>query len=89
VARPTFTGTARVGSVLTASTPAWSPVARFSYQWYADGRAVKGATGPSHRLSAAERGATVRVVVTGTRTGFTSRSLASVRVTAPVAAAPR
>jgi surface antigen len=89
VARPTFTGTARVGSVLTASTPAWSPAARFSYQWYADGKAVKGATGPSHRLSAAERGATVRVVVTGTRSGFTSRSLASVRVSGPVAAAPR
>lgn len=87
--RPTFTGTARVGSVLTATTPAWSPAARLTYRWYADGRAIKGATSATHRLTTAERGRTVRVVVTGTRAGFTSRSLASVRVTGPVAAAPR
>ncbi|WP_156368155.1 MULTISPECIES: CHAP domain-containing protein [unclassified Aeromicrobium] len=84
--RPEFTGAESVGSTLTATTAPWSPSARFTYQWYADGRAVRGATRTTYTLTAADRGKKVRVIVTGTRDGFTTRSLASVRITAGVTA---
>lgn len=81
---PTVSGTARVGSPLTASPGTWSPAADLSFQWYADGRAVDGATDatfvPSHR----ERGAAVFVRVTASQPGFTSASARSAS-TPPVA----
>ncbi|MET1038916.1 MAG: CHAP domain-containing protein [Aeromicrobium sp.] len=82
--RPSVSGTPRVGSRLTASPGSWSTTADFSYQWYANGQAVAGATErtfvPTHRL----RGATMRVKVTARRSGFTSASSTS-PVTAAVA----
>lgn len=84
--RPTFTGGETVGSVLSASTPAWSPTASFSYQWYADGLAISGATGSSYTLATSDLGKQVRVIVTATRSGYTTKRLASERITAPVTA---
>lgn len=85
--RPTFTGGESVGSVLTASTPAWSPTASFSYQWYADGLAISGATRSTYTLATGDVGKQVRVIVTATRSGYTTKRLASERITAPVTAA--
>lgn len=87
--RPVLTGTARVGSLLRARTPTWSPVASFTYQWYRNGRAIPGATGRTHRLTAADRSTGIRVVVTGRRDGYVTTQLTSKRTTGRVAAAPR
>lgn len=89
VHRPVLSGAAQVGTVLRASTPAWSPVATFGYRWYADGRLIAGATGSAYRPVAADRGKRIHVTVTGSRSGYVARTIASTRTTAPVAAAPR
>ncbi len=71
---PVLSGNARVGSRLTASTGSWSPTAAYSFQWYADGKQVAGATArtfvPTHR----QRGAEIRVRVTARRDGYTTTS---------------
>ncbi len=89
VHRPVLSGAAQVGAVLRASTPAWSPVATFSYRWYANGRLIAGATGSAYRPVAADRGKRIHVTVTGSRSGYVARTIASTRTTAPVVAAPR
>ena len=45
-ARPTVTGTAKVGQTLTAAPGDWGPTGvTLAYQWLADGTAIAGATG--------------------------------------------
>jgi hypothetical protein len=42
---PAITGTAKVGRTLTASHGTWTPSpTSYTHQWYADGKAIKGAT---------------------------------------------
>jgi surface antigen len=79
---PSITGTPRVGAPLTASPGTWSPTATPSYQWYADGRPIAGATGQTFTPSGRERGAAIRVRITAQRAGYTSASATS----APTAA---
>lgn len=76
-ARPTLTGTARVGSRLTARPGSWSPIANFSYQWYADGRPIQGATATTYLPTRHDLGARVRVRVTARRDGYTTLSALS------------
>ncbi|WP_062517348.1 LamG-like jellyroll fold domain-containing protein [Demequina gelatinilytica] len=72
-----ITGTAKVGSRLTAATADWPENATLSYQWRIAGKAVEGATDPSWRPTAAALGQKVSVKVTATLDGFTSASKAS------------
>jgi surface antigen len=80
---PTVSGTPRIGSRLTASPGTWSPAADVSYRWYADGRAVSGATERTFVPTAAQRNARIRVKVTARRAGYSSATATS-RVTAAV-----
>lgn len=80
-ARPTISGTPRVGSPLTASTGTWSPTATYSFQWYANDQAVAGATGQSFAPSHRERGLKMRVRVTARRDGFSTSAASSVNTT--------
>ncbi|MEU1596595.1 glycoside hydrolase Chb [Streptomyces sp. NPDC005708] len=41
----------------------------YSYQWYADGRAISGTTGSSLVLKSAQKGKKITVKVTAHRTG--------------------
>ena len=67
---PKITGTARVGLTLTAHPGGWSPTPTLSYQWYADGTAIPGATSTSFTATAAELGKHVTVQVTARRPGY-------------------
>lgn len=68
-----ITGTARVGRTVKASPGAWGPgEVKLSYRWYHAGRAISGATKSSYKLKSVDKGHTVSVKVTGSRTGFTS-----------------
>lgn len=69
---PTISGTARVGSKLTAVPGTWTSGVTFSYAWYASGVAISGATGPTHVLTSAQRGTTITVRVTGRKAGYVS-----------------
>ncbi|OOB92228.1 S8 family serine peptidase [Rathayibacter sp. VKM Ac-2630] len=82
-ATPTVSGTAKVGSVLTAVPGAWGPApVSFTYQWKAGGTALTGATGSTYTPSSATLGKTISVTVTGAKTGFTTAT----RSSAPTAA---
>ena len=72
---PTVSGTARVGTRLTAVTGTWSPSATLSYQWKR-GTTVVG-TSSTYTPKAADRGSRLTVKVTGTRSGFTTVSKVS------------
>lgn len=69
-ARPTVTGVPQVGVRLTASPGTWSPAdGTYSYQWYADGVAVAGATRRGFTPGADQLGKRLRVQVTATGAG--------------------
>ncbi|WP_223181042.1 Tat pathway signal protein [Streptomyces griseicoloratus] len=68
--RPVISGTAKVGKALMVSAGAWSPAAgSFSYQWFADGRAIPGATARVLILKAAQQGKKITVRVVAHRAG--------------------
>jgi hypothetical protein len=78
---PTVSGTARVGSTLSASPGTWSPAPRLSYQWLRNGAAIPGATGATYQPTAADAGTRISVNVTGTLAGYEPTSRASAGVT--------
>ncbi len=85
---PTITGTARVGSILTANTGAWTPApVGIAFQWKRAGINIPGATGPTYLLSAEDQGRTITVSAVGSKVGFTPVTKTSV-ATASVAAPP-
>ncbi|WP_224760554.1 ExeM/NucH family extracellular endonuclease [Salinibacterium sp. ZJ450] len=68
---PKITGSAQVGKTLGVNAGNWSvkkPV--FSYQWLRDGQPIDGATGASYRVTAADSGRALSVVVTAAASGF-------------------
>lgn len=76
-ATPKITGTTKVGRTLKVSRGSWTSGVTFSYQWYRSGKAISGATGSSYLLSAADKGKTLKVKVTGVRTGYVTTSKTS------------
>lgn len=67
---PTVTGSVKVGSELTAKPGPWTSGASLHYQWYANGKAVSGATHTTLGLSAAYYGRVMEVRVTGSKSGY-------------------
>jgi hypothetical protein len=84
-AMPTITGpAAAVGATLTAVPGAWGPgTVTFSYQWYADGVAISGATASTFKPTLSQLGKRISVAVTGSETGYTTVTRTSGQ-TAPV-----
>lgn len=68
--RPTASGTARIGSRLTAKPGSWSAGVHLAYQWRRGSAAIAGATGRSYLLHRADAGHSIAVRVTGTRSGY-------------------
>jgi alpha-tubulin suppressor-like RCC1 family protein len=71
VGTPTITGTWKVGGKLTVKAGNWAD-ATLGYQWTRNGAPIKGATGASYTLVAADAGKTVTVTVTGSKPGYTT-----------------
>jgi len=74
---PTISGNAAVGRVLTADPGKWTSGTAFTYQWYADGAAIAGATKSTLTLGSAQKGARITVKVTGKKTAYTTTSKTS------------
>lgn len=82
----TIGGTARVGYTVKAVIPyrtfysssgsIWSGI-KYTYQWKRGSLAIRGATKYAYRLTAADRGKRVTVVVTAWKTGFRKLSAVS------------
>lgn len=87
---PTIVGELAHRSTVTAVPGRWTAGTEFSYQWYADGVAIPGATGASFTIGASQRSTQLSVRVTGRNQGYTTASRTSartVRVTMAGAAA--
>ncbi|MFD0077803.1 glycoside hydrolase Chb [Streptomyces sp. NPDC127166] len=70
---------------MTAQVGTWTPApTSYAYQWYANGRAISGATKATFVLTKAQRGLRITVRVTAYRTGHTA-GVAWTRSTAAVA----
>lgn len=88
---PKITGSAQVGSTLTATPGTWTPAdVSLAYQWYVGTAVVPqsaGGTTTSFVVRTDDAGKTVTVQVTGTKPGFaavTTTSVATAKVTKPV-----
>ncbi|MEV7372371.1 hypothetical protein AB0O51_15990 [Streptomyces sp. NPDC090301] len=70
---PALAGTVKVGRTLTLNRGTWTPApTSYAYQWYANGRAISGATRAAFTLTKAQRGTKITVRVTAHRTGHVS-----------------
>jgi hypothetical protein len=81
---PTITGAAKVGASLGLNTGSWAPWpdgASFAYQWYADGKAIKGAVKNTYKVAKADVDKKLTVAVTATAPGYVAAS----RTSAPTA----
>jgi subtilisin family serine protease len=86
---PVISGSATVGSTLTAVPGDWqpSPVA-FAYKWYSNGVPVDGQAASTYVVRSADVGKKITLTVTGSRSGYASLSRSSqATVTVPVPAA--
>ena len=69
--KPKISGTARVGSTLTASAGKWSVGSiKVTYQWLRDGKAISGATSKKYKLTSVSYKHKISVKVTATRSLF-------------------
>jgi hypothetical protein len=75
--RPTITGTRKVGRKLTLVRHTWTSGTRFSFRWYANGRAIPRATARTLTLKSAQKGKRITVKVTGSQTGYKTASRTS------------
>lgn len=79
VSKPKIKGKARVGARLTVNTGTWSPAPSFQFRWYANGKAIKGATGTRLKLTSKLAGKRITVKVVATKTGYNTASYTSAR----------
>ena len=64
-----ITGTLSLGWTVTAGG-ATTPGAAYSYQWFRNGAAIKGATAKTYKLAASDVGRAMTVKVTATKAGY-------------------
>jgi lipoprotein-anchoring transpeptidase ErfK/SrfK len=77
IATPGISGSIASGSTLTAKPGSWTPGTRFAYQWYANGKAIGGATKAAYKPTASHVGKRISVRVTGTNAGYATASRTS------------
>ncbi|MDR2703067.1 MAG: hypothetical protein LBB58_01825 [Cellulomonadaceae bacterium] len=86
-AQPKIVGVLRVGEKLKVNTGEWTPEPTdFTYQWFADGQKINGATKDHYIPSQKMLGKQISVKVLASRPGFNSLLVASNR-TSPIKAA--
>lgn len=74
----TVSGEAKVGGVLSAGMPVFTPRPdSYATQWYAGTTAISGATGPTYAVTASQAGKTITAKVTAKRSGFRDVTVSS------------
>lgn len=79
-AKPKITGTRAVGKKLTATVD-WTPTAKLKYQWYRNGKQIKGATKAGYTLKASDLNDRFSVRVAASKAGYTTTTIKSPGVT--------
>ncbi len=78
----TISGTPRVGTVVYAKRGTWTPSpTTIRYQWYRDGKAISGSTLNRRTLTSGDAGHKITVKVTGSRSGYTTKTVVSAAIT--------
>lgn len=78
---PVVVGNAAVGATLTASGPSWSVSGvSNSYQWIRGGVAIANAKSRSYKLTAADKGKSIAVRVTGSASGYQNATVTSTAI---------
>lgn len=67
--RPTITGTAQVGSMLTLTTGTWTGATAYARDWERDGSPIAGATGTTYMLEPLDEGHHISGNITATGEG--------------------
>jgi hypothetical protein len=67
---PTVAGTPDYKATLTASATGWESTTKLSYQWLRDGAKISGATKATYTVGRSDRGHTISVTLTASRTGY-------------------
>ncbi|MGI5188509.1 S8 family serine peptidase [Promicromonospora sp. CA-289599] len=68
---PVISGTTRVGSTLKVTRGTWSPTpSSFSFQWYAGGQRISGATKSAYTLKGSDYGKKITVSARSYRAGY-------------------
>ncbi|WP_144433636.1 carboxypeptidase-like regulatory domain-containing protein [Aeromicrobium erythreum] len=81
---PRVLGRARVGSTLRATSSTWSvPNVSTRREWQRDGRRIPGATGPTYRLTRADRGHRIGFAITARAEGRPAATIVSRTVRVP------
>jgi len=82
-----ITGSAYIGSLLTATPPTFGgyPTPTVTYQWYNGSGAISGATASTYTIQTSDNATTIYVIVTGTNSAgsVSSTSAATATVTYP------
>lgn len=71
-AAPKIAGTKKVGKTLVAKPGSWTAGTSFTYQWFADGKPIKGAIAKSLKLAKAQKSKRITIRVTGSKPGYTT-----------------
>lgn len=82
---PRVAGGLYPGGKATAEVGRWTKGATFAYQWYASGKAIRGATKKTYTVPSSMAGKSLRVKVTGSAQGYTRVT----RTSAPSGRVPR
>lgn len=86
---PTISGSASVGSTLTASDGTWNfAPASLTHQWLRDGTPIQGATTSSYVVTTADQGHALTVEATATRPEYVAGSAVSAPLAIAAAPAP-
>lgn len=86
---PTIRGSATVGEALTASVAGWTPEASsVRFEWFSSGSSTPLGSGQSYTVTTKDIGETITVRVTGSRTGFQSKTVSSSATAAVTAGTP-
>jgi hypothetical protein len=76
-AKPVIKGKAVRNKRLSVKVGTWSPTPAISYRWYANGKAIKGATSGSLKLTKSLVGKRITVKVTATKAGYATVTIGS------------
>jgi hypothetical protein len=77
-ATPSISGILKVGNSLTVNVGTWESGATTSQQWLRNGSPITLATGTTYTLQKSDKGKSISVTVTATKTGYTTVTATSV-----------
>jgi hypothetical protein len=71
-ATPSISGLLKVGEILTVDVGTWESGATTSQQWRRNGSVISSATGTTYALQKSDKGKSISVTVTATKTGYST-----------------